>query len=202
MWPIPKTSIPKTDNQPLTTAAIAAAVAACGSGGEVVLPGPGVYVSDVVTLTSDNLTLRIAPGAVLRARLSMANWPTGSTFPDHGLNDTAKPQYRPFIFATGQRHLRLLGGGTIDAAGHAWWVAHCNGSSSRGGRGQLQAALPQRPFVVRMDQCDDVLVADLTIINPPFWTLVPTDCTKVRIHNVSIAAPTWSPNTGESAFPI
>ena len=35
----------------------------------------------------------------------------------------------------------------------------------------------------------------VTIINQPFWTVVPTWCTGVSIVNVSIMAPTWSPNT-------
>ena len=49
---------------------------------------------------------------------------------------------------------------------------------------------------MRFDNCTDVRVeGGLSVLNPPFWAVVPTRCAGVRIHNVSVVAPVWTPNT-------
>ena len=155
----------KPDGKTLNTAAIHAALMECDAagGGTVLLPGHGTYLSGPINMTGNHLTLEIAQGAVLRAATPLTQWPTATTNPDHGLNETGKPTMQPFIYAQNSVGVAVSGAGLIDAAGHGWWVRHCGPKTKRG----------ERPFVIRFDHCTDVAIRDITITNQPFWTVRP-----------------------------
>ena len=187
----------KGDARTLNTAAIAAAIASCSSSSSndsssgqprrvVLLPGPGVYLSGLVDLSHTTaLTLELGEGAVLRSALGVADWPAGSLpDPDHGA-----PQYAPFIFAANATDVAIVssGGGAVELNGHDWWAPKCAGEPTPTGA--------VRPFAVRFDGCAGVRVEGITVLNPPFWAVVPTRSRRVRFHNASIVAPAWSPNT-------
>jgi len=188
------------------TASIAAAIAECQAhpdGGVVLLPGstsPRVYLIDApLNISGDGMALRIESGAVLRAVTHGDSWPQGGDPADPraaiGFNpDCADAldlahcgaQFHPVVYATNSARVSLEGAGTIEVDGIAWWKPWCDG-------GVRPKAL--RPFVVRIHNSTDVMLRDVTILNAPFWTVVPTFVTGVRIHNISIANPQWSPNT-------
>eukprot|EP01048_Picozoa_sp_COSAG05_P028906 COSAG05_NODE_9222_length_638_cov_1.025974_1_plen_206_part_01 len=148
------------------------------------LPSPGVYLSGCLNLTGDNLALVIQSGAVLRSGLGIHEWPQSTRVPDHPVNETGKVTAQPFIYSQNTHKLSIRGGGAIEVNGHDWWVDKCENGSKR-----------ERPFVIRTDNCRDVDIRDITILNQPFWTIVPVACHGVTIVNISIVAPQWSPNT-------
>jgi polygalacturonase len=176
------------------THAIAKAIAACraASGGIVRLVGAGkVYTSTKsLNMTGDNMYLYLGSSAAIRKTGNISDWRFGGTevgrFPDHGVGKKGKDQYVPFIFSQSSTNCGIIGEGAIETDGPTWWNKKC------AGRGKFKA---QRPFVVRYHACKNVLFEGVQILNPPFWTLVPTNCANVTIRNVSIVAPIWTPNT-------
>lgn len=90
------------------TNAFSKALSACASGGEVVVPAPGVYRTWNVSLDkATNMGINVEPGAT---------W----TF----FNDTKSPKWGgcgDVIRLTNVNGVALYGGGTIDGNGGAWW---------------------------------------------------------------------------------
>lgn len=181
------------DSTSSDTSSIQAAIDACTSkgGGRVLIPAPGLYLSGPVDLgcaaCGDGVELEIEDGAVLRASLPIAGWPVGSGYPDHHVGAAGRAQFTPFIGANSTKAVAIIGGGTVDLNGREWWVNQCAGRSFPQGA--------ERPFGVRFDTCSGVRIEGVTFLNPPFWTVVPTSCSGVVVHNISVVAPTWSPNT-------
>jgi len=75
--------------------------------------------------------------------------------------------------------------GTIDGQGKTWWEKHKKKQLNHT-RGRL----------VQIMWSSDIVIANITLRNSPFWTLHPYDCKNVTIRNVTILAPLHNaPNT-------
>ena len=175
------------------TAAFAAAFAAARkeSGGATVLVPKGEYYSGPITFTGHGQTLQLAAGARIiaaweaygsmeRATFNIT-WPLGPKQPE-GPESSWNDQYQPFIYAHNLTAVALVGPGTVDGGGEAWW----NLKDKTSKNGKFPKKMAQRPFVARFDGCHGVTVRDLSMVQSPFWNLVPTWCTRVDISNVSI----------------
>ena len=160
------------------TAAIQQAIDHCGEagGGEVLFP-PGGYVSGPLILRS-HVTLRLEPGATLLA----AAEPGDFADPD----DPAR--CLPLIGGRDLDAVGLVGLGTVDGRGQAWWDRHRE--ARRRGK-----ATPPRPHLVELHRCRRVTLRDLTFRDSPSWNLRPVACDDLLFDNLRVVAPPGSPNT-------
>lgn len=181
------------------TAAINNAVAACAraGGGTVLLP-PGQYLSGAITLQS-HVTFDVAGGATLLASEDPADYPLQQDVWGFG-----SKVYAPLIYASGARGITITGHGTIDGQGAIWWhrldlfapKKGMPGARTAAERAQAQiVALYNRPQLIRLVSCQEVVIQNLTLKNSPEWNIHPLFCTDVRVQGVTITAPPKSHNT-------
>jgi polygalacturonase len=111
--------------------------------------------------------------------------------------------YSPFIYAYGQRNVAVTGPGTLDGQGRLgpWESWYANG----GPRGDDQKALRAmgqqgvpveqrqfgpghhlRPNMVQFYRCENVLVSDVTIVEPAMWTVHPVLSRNVTVRDVTV----------------
>lgn len=92
---------------------------------------------------------------------------------------------------------RVKSGGVLSARGDAWWPSQQAMAGEK-----IVAALRQanslkladyepahqflRPKMLRLIGCQRVLLEDITVQNPPNWTINPALCEDVTIHNVQV----------------
>jgi hypothetical protein len=163
------------------TAPIQAAVDACaaGGGGAVYVP-PGEYTVGTIRL-KDNVTLHLEGGAILLLSQSRTDLLPGS---------------RSMIFAENANNIAVTGKGTLD--GLAQYVF----TEMRGLDIEIaeeieiarKAGLDMRryyrtgmqTYMFILNNCTNVLLRDISVINSPLWTVRMNDCDRVRIQGVYI----------------
>ncbi|WP_158277658.1 pectinesterase family protein [Opitutus sp. ER46] len=149
--------------------------AAAAGGGTVLLP-PAVrpYRSAPLTLRS-GIRLEIAGGAVLQALPYSASSAPGS-YPLTG------KRYADFISASKAHDIAISGAGVIDGDGEAWWAAF-----------RADKKMPHRPYLVRLNNCERVLVSGLTLTRSPmFHAAISAD--HLTVFGVTVDSPE-GPNT-------
>lgn len=168
------------DGQTLNTSALQAAIDATAErgGGTVWVPA-GVYRTGALALRS-NLTLVIDSGATLVGSEDPADYPVIST----RWEGAEQPGHAPLIGGSGLSNIALVGRGTVDGQGAAWWQRKREGT-----------LLHPRPRLVAFSDCQNVLIDGLTFTNSPAWTINPVRCSNVNIQNLTIHNPPNSPNT-------
>ncbi len=137
------------DGSTLATKAIQAAVDACsaGGGGTVYFP-PGRYLSGTIVLKS-GVALELEAGAVLLGSPNLADYPSYvAAFRSYTDVYTEKS----LIVAEKAENIALRGRGRIDGQGASF-----------------QGPYKVRPYLIRVIECRNVLVEDLTIVNSPMW---------------------------------
>ena len=91
---------------------------------------------------------------------------------------------KPLLYARGCKNVTVTGRGTLDGNGMKWWQAKRNGT------------LPcMRPYLVCFNECENVVIEGLTLVNSPVWTVHPLLCDNVTIRYLTIRNPYDSPNT-------
>lgn len=189
--------------------AINKAVEACSKagGGKVVIPGDGVYRTGAITLLS-HVNLHVQKGATLQFAFMPELYPIVPTRWE-GLDCW---NLQPCIYAYQATDVALTGEGVVDGYGtnDTWWK-WC-GKEKYGwkkgeprqqdlGRPQLlrmaedgvdmnerrfTAADCLRPQLVNFNQCDGVLIENVTLLRSPFWVLHPLLCKNVVVRGVHI----------------
>ncbi len=155
----------KGDGVTNDTAAIqAAADAAAGTGGSVVLSG-GTFLSGTVTLGS-KLTLFVDSSAVLLGSTNVADYPTQT--PATGNTQLSNTQ-RALVYAPGSTDLTIDGGGVIDG----------QGDSFSGVEGT-------RPLLIWAVLAQDVTVQNLYLRKGAVWSLVSMESDHVVINNINL----------------
>ncbi len=148
------------------TAAIQAAIDACGAagGGTVYFP-PGRYYSGGLVLRS-GVHLHLEAGATLFGSTRLDDFPiTIPKFRSYTDNYTE----RSLLFAEGLDNIGLHGRGAIDGRGAAFDGPH-----------------KVRPYMIRFISCRNVSVTELTIRNSPMWVQHYLDCDGVLIHGITV----------------
>ncbi len=162
-----------TDNTEALQKTIDTAVAA--GGGTVVLPaGAKPYLSGPLTL-GNNVALEIDAGATLQL-LPYAATPQRGSYP---LRDGGYPH---FITANGAHDIAILGAGTINGNGDAWWDAF-----------RADKRMPHRPWLVRLTKCERVLIAGLTFTRSPMFHVAP-NADDLTVFGIVVNTPE-APNT-------
>jgi polygalacturonase len=154
------------DSSVINTKFIQSAIDDCAKagGGTVYFPA-GKYISGTLFLKS-NITLFLEAGAVLIGSGTLNDYPvTVSGIRSFTDNYTDKS----LIYGEGLEHIGIIGDGIIDG----------NGTSFKG-------EYKVRPYMIRIINCKDVLVRDITLINSPMWVQHYLACENVIIDGVNV----------------
>jgi len=157
----------KTDN---TAQLQAALTAAADAGGGTVLVPKGTFLSGPIVLGSST-ALSLSAGAVLKM-----------------LPKASYPSITPLITATKAHDIALIGEGTIDGQGQAWWDAFAADSST------------ERPQQVSFSNSTRVLISGVHFQNSPeehIWVKGDTDVTitGITISTLGVAGKNPPKNT-------
>lgn len=177
----------KGDGHTLDTKAIQDAIADCDS---VLLPAKHTFLSAPFNLTSDQIFII---NGILLATTDPSLWPVVAPLPSY-----PKPvenignmtnRYGAFIGISDCKNITIRGTGTIDGQGFIWW--------ERSGRlpGHPDTLKHTRGRLIEPMYSSDIVIADLSIKNAPFWVIHLYVCENVLIEGVTIAAPLYSRNT-------
>ncbi|HXC98039.1 MAG TPA: glycoside hydrolase family 28 protein [Verrucomicrobiae bacterium] len=166
------------------TAAIQKALDECGKSGGVVHFGPGTYLCTPITLHSKT-TLQLDAGATLLG----TDEPEDYKNPERKSTTLSSASFLALINGKDLTDVTIAGPGTIDGAGARWWVP------AEAARRKTPGFTTPRPRLILLTRCNNLRVQDITLQNSPSFHLVPTECENVVITNVTITAPSHSPNT-------
>jgi len=188
------------DGQTLCTKAIQNTIDSCAAngGGKVMVP-PGDYITGALFLKS-NSTFEVFPGAVLIFDDNIENCP----IVDGRWEGIERKVYASLFTGHNLQNVSIIGRGTINGQGKAWWEAHYKNKNLRkeygiigrepDNHGDSPLKVP-RPRVINLYNCTNVLISGLTILNSPAWTIHPVYCENITIEGISIIQPYESPNT-------
>jgi len=154
------------DGSTLCTKAIQKAIDACSKagGGKVRFPA-GRFLSGTLVLKS-NVTLHLDAGSVLLGSTDLKDYPSKvQGFRSYTDNYTEKS----LIYAEKAERIAIEGRGMIDGQGKAF-------------KGPYKV----RPYMIRIIECRDVAVEDVTIINSPMWVQHFLACDDVRIDGITV----------------
>lgn len=186
----------------LNTKVINSTIDLCSSkGGGVVLIPKGTWHTGPIVLKS-NVNLHIAEGAVLLFTTDVTQYPIVLTrWEGMDCNNTS-----PMIYAYGQENIGITGKGTIDggASRANWWgmprLTAVPGKELRGRpllmewsenstpveKRIMGPADNLRPQLINLYKCKNILIQDLNLIRPAFWTIHPLLCENVTVKGVTI----------------
>ncbi len=163
------------DGRTLDTRAIQSAIDAAGAiGGEVYFPA-GTYLSGTVFLKS-HVALRLEAGAILLGSRNRADYPA------------VKPRLRSYtdtyvnqslIYGEDLENVALVGHGTLNGQGAAF-----------------EGDYPGRPYIVRMINCRNVRVSDLTMVDSAMWVQHYLACEDVAIRGLTVRSRVNANNDG------
>jgi polygalacturonase len=162
------------------TRAIQRAIDACGAaGGGTVWITAGAYVTGALILRS-HVTLHLEAGATLLGSEDPADYPVIRSRWEGVEQET----HAPLIGGSQLERIAVVGRGTVDGRGAAWWRSFRDG-----------VLRYPRPRLFSFEACQDVLIEGLSLARSPSWTIHPLRCRNVTIDKVTIANPPDSPNT-------
>lgn len=168
----------KGDTAFKNTRAIQAAINACTPGGTVYIP-KGTFVSGALFLKS-NMTLYIEKGGVLKGSTAIEDYlpMIRNRFEGWELDTYASLLNAGTLNRNGTynvQNLRITGGGTISGGGKQLGdtMIAANGDRSRG-------------RLICLMNCQNVSISNLTITEPPSWTIHYIYSNNISCHNLNI----------------
>ncbi|WP_010621379.1 glycosyl hydrolase family 28 protein [Paucilactobacillus suebicus] len=169
------------------TEAIQSAIDKCNGadGGIVTVPGEGVYIIDGIELKS-NVTLNVESGATLRGSGNEERYIRRPGPFELIRNNTP---ISGLIFANGANNIAVTGDGTIDGNFEKFIFP------DQGSEQHLKFYKYPRPMMFYFENCRDVKISNLHIINSPFWTIHLVGCFKTEIDSIFINNEMRMPNT-------
>jgi len=155
------------DGSRLDTKPVQQAIDAVSKLGGTVLFSPGRYLCGTIFLKS-NVRLHLSAGAVLLGSTDINDY--AETVPKQR-SYTDKYTRHSIIYGEGLENVSLVGQGVIDGQGAAYrWREYKN-----------------RPFVIRMIGCKNIVVQGLTLQNSAMWMQHYLDCENLRIHSIRVS---------------
>ncbi|MEK7707244.1 MAG: glycosyl hydrolase family 28 protein [Verrucomicrobiota bacterium] len=156
------------DGLQLDTKAIQTAIDKCAaSGGGTVLLEGGRFLSGTIYLRS-HVTLRIEAGATLLGSTNVSDYPHNIPAIRSYTDNYVK---QSLIAGENLENVGLVGGGLIDG----------QGGSFKRGRGY-----GNRPFLIRLVNCRDVLVEGLRLQNSAMWMQHYLACERVTVRGIRV----------------
>ena len=206
------------DGQTINTQAFKKAISALEKlgGGHLVVP-EGIWMTGMISL-KDNIDLHIEKNAIVMAS------PDKNLFikEKDGKKDS---KCTPMISASKRKNVSITGEGAIDGNGAYWrpvkrskvsdveWkeFLYMGGTEAEGGQlwfpfnlkhfenvaGDPEAQEKMRTHLIRITDCENVLVKGVTIQNSPKFHLIPTRCKNVIVDGVTIRCP-WNAQNGDA----
>lgn len=164
----------------LDTDAIQRALDDCTArgGGTVYVPA-GVYRIGTIFFR-DHIHLYLDAGATLLGSENPDDYP----ITHNRWEGVSQPAYAPLIAGNGLKNIAITGRGTIDGCGAVWWKLF----------DEKMLAFP-RPRLIGFQDCQNVVLEGITLVNSPSWTVNPVRCENVNIRGLTIINPPESPNT-------
>jgi Glycosyl hydrolases family 28 len=162
------------------TDVIQAAIDSCTNiGGGIVRLENGIYLTAPFELKS-NVTLEVDSTAEIIATQDAYDfYPVGFDTTGGRISSSL----RPLITSNYASNITITGKGTIDGRGKPWWTAYNAGLIS------------VRPRLIQLNHSKHILLENITLKNSPQFHLVPSWCVDVAVNDVTIIAPSDSPNT-------
>lgn len=186
------------DGVTMNTDAIEKAVAKLEKegGGELVFPA-GIFLAGHIRLV-DNMTLRLEPGAVLRASGRIADY-----YLDTTLDLRKYSQHYYFLHGRGLRNVKICGPGIIEGNGHSFWQEEYYCGARFGELPTATSVLQyhvlkpkdERPALIYLADCTQITLEDLTIREAAAYTIWVNSCTDVLIRKIIVRNPSYGPNT-------
>ena len=154
------------DGITIDTKAIQAAIDACAeAGGGKVCFNNGRFLCGTIHVKS-NVTLYIEAGAVLLGSKNLNDYPVTipayRSYTDHYTD-------KSLIYAEKAEIIAIMGRGTIDGQGASF-----------------EGPYKVRPYLVRIIECKNVMVKELTIRNSPMWVQHYLACDNVVIEAITV----------------
>ena len=180
------------DGRTLNTKAIQSAIDACAdSGGGTVYFPAGRYVSGTLHLKS-HVGLHLESGAVLEGSKNLNDYPITITkirsYTDNYTN-------KSLIYAEDLTNISITGKGTIDGNGAFFKVERMDNDDKLRSKDNWHY-YKSRPFMIRMVNCENILLRDVKIINSPMWVQHYLACRKVNIDGIEVISHVNDNNDG------
>jgi alpha-L-rhamnosidase len=176
------------DGRTVCTQAIQKAIdqVAQSGGGTVVVP-EGVFTTGALFL-KPGVNLHLDKGAVLRGSTFIEDYPkTLTRIEGHS------EEWRPALLnASKVDHLRITGEGMLEGSGQPFWQLFWRRVAADNKTKNLDV---ERPRLVYIDSCNDVVISGLTLKDSGFWNLHIYRCREVLVENLTISAPVGAPST-------
>jgi polygalacturonase len=173
------------DGVTLNTPAIQHAIDhAATAGGRVVVP-KGTFKTGAIFLKQD-ASLHLEEGAVLVGSTDLADYPPRMTRIE-GHFETWRPA---LVNASGMTNLRITGTGALNGNGRPFWTAYWKRRAENPACTNLEV---ERPRLMFLDDCRDVVVSGIHLKNSGFWNLHLYKCRDVTIDGITITAPHGDP---------
>ena len=206
------------DGKTKATAAVKKAIdAAVAAGGGTIVFSGGTYLTGPIHLKS-NITLFVDAGTVLKFSSDFDDYLPMVRSRWEG---TEVVNFSPLIYGDKVENVAITGRGLIDGNGEPWWKMYrelkpqIDKPTSPATRSKWQQEFARlntarddwpddhrwlengflRPPLIQILDCKNLLISDVTIKNPPFWTINPVYCDGVNIRGIRIDNPEDSPNT-------
>lgn len=159
------------DGKTLCTEAIQRAVEACtaAGGGTVRLTG-GKFLSGTIHLRN-GVTIEIGAGTTLLGSTNIADYPHNVPAIRSYTDNYVK---QSLIAGEGLHDIGLVGKGTIDGQGASFKMV------------DKKRPYENRPYVIRLVDCRDVLVEDITLRHSPMWMQHYLGCERVTIRGIRV----------------
>ncbi len=162
------------DSATLNTTALQSAIdsAAAQGGGTVTVP-PGVYLSGTIFL-KDNTTLDVQSGAKILGSPNIEDYAVMTW----GHNKDRQPRH--LIVGKDALNIAIIGGGTIDGNGPAFWEDF---DPAEDPQWKMAKPLKISPMVEIQD-CQDVRIKDVLLLTGGGWTLHLYDSDRIQVQGV------------------
>ena len=180
----------KGDGCTLDTAAIQAAIVACGKGDSVVLGGRGFYNCGTLRLKSD-IKFVIEAGSELCGSRNLAHY-YANGFYHNEMVDTIS-----LIYALDCENIEICGGGKIQMNGDAFvnFDAWCPGEVNREEMvkeyeeqtvvgPETKVTRPSQPIF--FNNCKNLHIHDLKVFNSPCWTFTFSNCDGILFEKMYV----------------
>lgn len=145
-----------------------------GTGGVLYFPA-GKYLTGTIEMRS-NVTVYLAPGALLQGSSNPADYPVDPGFSESGINGETMTFSR-LIYFDHVVKARIIGRGTID------------------GNGKTVRRAGRAANLIRMKQSSDIAIEDVVLRDSAAWNLHPLYCDNVAIRNIKMMNDLTNPNT-------
>jgi len=181
----------KGDGATLSTKAIQAAIdaAAAQGGGEVLFP-PGSFLTGTLYL-KNHVRLRVAQGAKVLGSTNLDDYPVNyCKYPSRSDHYTV----RALIWGEGLEDVGITGAGIIDGQGIHFrdnkgtpeQVAENSRPFEAEGRYPLHEIYLNRPYLIRLISCRNVVVENVTLRNSAMWMQHYLDCDFLTLRGLNV----------------